>query len=304
MLDLKAGAECERVGEAVRRITRALTSAGVDTPARDARLLVAAATGLDYARLIAEPSRPITQLESRRLAALVKRRCGREPISRILGRREFYGRDFCISPAVLDPRPDSETLIETALSIADEEGWRTRPIRILDIGTGSGCLLITLLAELPAASGVGTDVRAEALEVASQNAARHGVASRVRFEIRRSLNGLEKQSDLLVCNPPYVSTQEISLLAPEVRDNDPCAALDGGADGLDVYREVIPALGRVLSPGWVLFEVGAGQADPVAELLRRVCGHEGPADVRIAADLGGHGRCVASKIQLDRRNEK
>lgn len=298
-LDRKAGAEAERIGEAVRRVTRALDKAGVDTPSRDARLLVAEAAGFDSARLIAEPDRQMTQVECRRLVEMVKRRCAREPVSRILGRREFYGRDFEISPAVLDPRPDSETLIETALALVDEEGWRARPIRILDVGTGSGCFLVTLLAELPAASGVGTDVSGDALEVASQNAGRHGVASRARFKIRRSLTGLEEHFDLLVCNPPYISTHEIALLAPEVRDNDPRAALDGGADGLNVYREVIPDLGSVMSSGWGLFEVGAGQAGAVAELLKPVCGLQGSADVRFASDLGGHGRCVAAKIQLE-----
>jgi len=301
-LDIKAGAEAERLSEAVQRVGRVLDKAGVDTPSRDARVLVGEATGCDSARLIAEPDRPTTQAECQRLAELVKRRCAREPVSRILGRREFYGRDFGISPAVLDPRPDSETLIDTALALVDEEG--ARPIRILDVGTGSGCLLVTLLAELPAASGIGTDVSAEALEVAVQNAARHGVANRARFKIRRSLEGLEQPFDLLVCNPPYMPTQEIAMLAPEVRDHDPRAALDGGVDGLNVYREVIHGVGRVLSSGWVLFEVAADQASAVSALLRSVCGQHKSTGMRFASDLGGHVRCVAARIQLERRREK
>jgi len=297
-LDLKAGAESERMVEAIRRVTRALERAGVDTPSRDARLLVTEATGLDAARLIAEPDRSIAQAERRRLAELVERRCAREPVSRIMGYREFYGRDFAISPAVLDPRPDSETLIETALALAEEEGWGAQSIRILDVGTGSGCLLVTLLAELSAAGGVGTDLSAEALDVAAQNAARHGVASRARLKARRSLEGIEEHFDIVVCNPPYISSQEIAALAPEVRDHDPRAALDGGADGLNVYREVIPTLSRVVSSGWVLFEVGAAQAAAVAELLRTVCGPQGSTGIRFANDLGGHVRCVAAKIQV------
>ena len=297
-LDLKTGAESERMAEAIRRVTRALERAGVESPSRDARLLVAEATGLDAARLIAEPDRSLAQVERRRLADFVEQRCAREPVSRIMGCREFYGRDFAISPAVLDPRPDSETLIETALALAEEEGWRARPIRILDVGTGSGCLLITLLAELSAAGGVGTDLSVEALEVAAYNAARHGVASRARFEVRRSLEGIEEHFDMVVCNPPYISSQEIAMLAPEVRDHDPRAALDGGADGLNVYREVIPALSRVVPSGWVLFEVDAAQADAVAELLTTISGLQGSTGIRSASDLGGHVRCVAAKIQV------
>jgi release factor glutamine methyltransferase len=297
-LDFEIGAETERMSDAVQRVSRALAQAGVDTPSRDARLLVAEAAGCDSARLIAEPERVLTQAERRHLKVLAKRRCAREPVSRILGHREFYGRNFDISPAVLDPRPDSETLIEMALGLVDEEGWRAQPIRILDVGTGSGCLLVSLLAELPSATGVGTDVSAEALEVAAQNAARHGVASRARFEVRRSLEGLEGPFELLVCNPPYIPTQEIAALASEVRDHDPRGALDGGADGLSVYREVIPELGQVVSSGWVLFEVGAGQSGAVAELLSPVSGAQAATKIRFGRDLGDHLRCVAAKIQV------
>ena len=296
--DFEIGAEAERMSGAVQRVSRALAQAGVDTPSRDARLLVAEAAGCDSARLIAEPERPLTQAERRHLEVLAKRRCAREPVSRILGRREFYGRNFGISPAVLDPRPDSETLIETALGLVDEEGWRAQPIRILDVGTGSGCLLVSLLAELPSATGVGTDVSAEALEIAAQNAARHGVASRARFEVRRSLEGLEGPFELLVCNPPYIPTHQIAALASEVRDHDPRGALDGGVDGLSVYREVIPELGQVVSSGWVLFEVGAGQSGAVAELLSPVSGAQASTKMRFSRDLGDHLRCVAAKIQV------
>lgn len=297
-LDLKTGTGTERASVAVRRVSRALAEAGVDTPALDGRLLVAEVAGCSSAELIAEPDRLLTQAERGHLELLAKRRCAREPVSRILGCSEFYGRDFGISPAVLDPRSDSETLIETALGLVDEEGWRARPIRILDVGTGSGCLLLSLLAELPAATGVGTDVSAEALKVAAQNAARHGVASRARFELRRSLKGLEETFELLVCNPPYIPAGEIAALAPEVRDYDPRGALDGGADGLHVYREVIPELGHVVSSGWVIFEVGAGQSGAVAELLSPAIGRQASTKIRISRDLGGHVRCVAAKIQV------
>lgn len=291
-------AETQTVGAAIAAVTRALTEAGVETPARDARLLVGAATGADAAALIARPERRLTDDERRQLAALTARRARREPVSRILGTREFYGREFMLSPATLDPRPDSETLIELALGLADENGWRERPIRILDIGTGTGCLLVTLLAELPLSSGVGTDISAEALAIAAANAHHLGVGERARFEQRKSLEGVEGPFDLVVSNPPYIATAEIASLDPEVRDYDPAGALDGGPDGLDIYRQIIPALAGVVTSGWVVFEVGAGQAEAVAEMLRHsAAGHRG-GEIRLRQDLGGHTRSVATEIHL------
>jgi len=287
-----------RLDDVVRRAVRALESAGVETPRLDAQRLVAATTGLGIADLIARPQQTIAAADRERLAPLIERRCAREPVSRILGERDFYGRPFLISPATLDPRPDSETLIEAALGIADNEGWRERPIRILDIGTGSGALLVTLLAELPLSSGVGTDVSPQALKVAAANAQRHAVMERARFELRDALQGVAGPFDLVVCNPPYVATGEIAALAPEVREHDPLDALDGGADGLAIYRKIIPELARVLACGWVVFEVGAGQAATVAELLREGVPRARSDTIRIRKDLGEHDRCVAMEIQL------
>jgi release factor glutamine methyltransferase len=295
MSELEAVADAgeQRLDDVVRRAVRALENAGVETPRIDAQRLVQAATGLGVADLISRPQQMIGDWE--RLAPLIRRRCAHEPVSRILGEREFYGRPFLISPATLDPRPDSETLIEEALALADELGWRTRPLRILDIGTGSGALLVTLLAELPLSSGLGTDVSPRALKVAAANAQRHAVLERARFELRDALHGVAGPFDLVVCNPPYVATGEIAGLAPEVREHDPIGALDGGADGLDVYRKIIPALASVVGSGWVVFEVGAGQSTTVAQLLRdRVPS----GTVRIRKDLGGHDRSVAMEIQL------
>ena len=287
-----------RLDAVVRRATRALADAGVETPGADVRRLLAAATGLGPEELLARPEKMLCASECARLDRLVAQRCTREPVSRILGERDFFGRTFAITPATLDPRPDSETVIESVLARADKCGWRKQPLRILDVGTGSGCLLVTLLAELPEATGLGTDVSAEALAVAGDNARRHGVASRAHFGRHDALDGVDGVFDVLVCNPPYIATGEIAGLAPEVREYDPRGALDGGADGLDVYRRIIPGLHRVVPCGWAAFEVGAGQHGAVAQLLRdSVAGSRG-GELYFRHDLGGHVRCVAMEIQL------
>ena len=214
-----------------------------------------------------------------------------------MGEREFYGRRFTLSPATLDPRPDSETLIETAIDIAAREGWRERQIRILDIGTGTGCLLLTLLAELPLATGLGTDISAAALQTAAMNAASLDVAARATFALADMLDGVDGTFDLVVSNPPYIASADIADLSPEVREFDPRAALDGGADGLDFYRRIVADLGRVLD-GWAIFEVGAGQADAVAMLSQQAFVKTRRAEVTRHSDLGGHTRCVAVGLQL------
>jgi release factor glutamine methyltransferase len=290
-------APAQRLDAVVLGAMCALTAARVDTPRLDARLLVAAATGLGVGELIARPEQLVAAENIARLDVLVRRRCNREPVSRILGERDFFGRTFLVTPAVLDPRPDSETTIEEALAIAAQAGWRERAIRILDIGTGSGALLATLLAELPQATGLGTDMSEEALQVAEVNADRLGVGERAVFARHDALEGIEGHFDLIVCNPPYIATEEIAGLAPEVRDHDPHAALDGGADGLNVYRKIIPQLPRVLASGWVIFEVGLGQASAVERMLRVVAGARARS-MRIRRDLGGHERSVATEIQL------
>lgn len=288
----------ERLDAVVRQVARVLEEVGIETAWLDARLLVAAATGLDSTDIVARPEALVAAEARQRLAGLVARRCQREPVSRILGEREFYGRAFTVTQATLDPRPDSETIIEEALAIVDEQGWRERPLRILDIGTGTGCLLVTLLAELPHAVGSGTDVSDAALAVATANAERHGVKERAMFACHDALDGVAGTFDLVVCNPPYIASADVADLEPEVRAHDPLGALDGGVDGLDIYRRIIPALPKVLPSGWVLLEVGAGQADSVASLLRAAVAEGQRSAVRLRQDLGGHNRCVAMGIQL------
>jgi release factor glutamine methyltransferase len=278
------------LGHTLASLRRRLAAAGIASPALDARLLVIAATGLSHEALIAAPERTLAGDEARRLDALAERRLAGEPLSRILAEREFYGRPFTIGPASLDPRPDTETLVERALGFA---GTRTAPVEILDLGTGSGAILVTLLAELPVARGTGTDVCIAALDVARRNALRHGVAERARFVSADWCQGLEGRFDLIVANPPYIPSGDLDGLSREVRDHDPLRALDGGPDGLDAYRAIAAGAGPLLAPdGLLALEIGAGQHGPVAEVF---AGHGWrPAPTSAARrDLAGHIRVLA-----------
>lgn len=293
-----------KLGDAVRRVAAMLAAAGIEDAAAEARRLVSAALAIDALRLVVDAERELSDENRHAIARFAQRRCGREPLSRIVGQREFYGRVFEVTPATLDPRPDSETLVAAVLDLVAEAGWLGRPIRILDVGTGSGCLLATLLAELPEATGLATDIDPEALAVAARNAERLGVAGRAAFQLARSLEGLTGPFDLVVSNPPYIRTGDIAGLDPEVRQFDPRTALDGGADGLDIYHEIAGGLPRVLVDGWVVVEVGAGQSAEVADILLAALAPPGTPSppVREASpkvtsrtwtDLGGHCRTVA-----------
>jgi release factor glutamine methyltransferase len=290
------------LGHALAGLRRRLAAAGIANPALDARLLVIAATGLSHEALIAAPERMLDGDEARRLDALADRRLAGEPVSRIVAEREFYGRPFTIGPASLDPRPDTETLVERALGFA-----RTpeAPVNILDLGTGSGAILVSLLAEWPEARGTGTDVSEAALAVALGNALRHGVADRARFVRADWCHGVEGAFDLIVANPPYIPSGELHRLEPEVRDHDPPLALDGGADGLDAYRAIAAGAGPLLVPGGlVAVEIGAGQEIAVAAVF---AGHEwAPASAGARCrDLGGHVRVLAfSQCGSLRRQQK
>lgn len=281
------------VAGGLRQLVRDLAAAGIDTPELDARLLVEAATGASRESLIRDPGLPLSAPAAAQLEQLAARRLAREPVARILGTRAFYGRDFAIGQATLDPRPDTETLIEAVLELLRARGWHQRPIRIIDVGTGSGAILVTLLAELPEASGLGTDISAEALAIAAANADRHGVAERAHWHVGRSLDGIAERFDVLVSNPPYVRTAEIPTLAPEVKDHDPWSALDGGADGLAVYREIAGGLMRIVPEGLAVFEIGCGQSDAVGELLGAAAGPQPAGQPLTWRDLSGHVRCVA-----------
>lgn len=284
----------------MREIARRLRGAGLDTPELDARLLVMAATGLTREMLVLDPAKPITSDQCDHLDAFVLRRLAHEPVSRITGVREFHGRSFLVTPSTLDPRPDSETLVEAALALATEEDRdaRSSPLRILDLGTGTGCLLLTLLAELPEATGTGIDISEAALEVAKENARRLGLATRAELRSGDLLRGVDEPYDLVVANPPYIPSAQIGALAPEVRLYDPRLALDGGQDGLAAYRRIAAEAQQVRANRWngtwFVTEIGAGQADDVCRIISMAGGNQ-TMGARRFTDLGGHTRCVAWK---------
>lgn len=271
------------VGEVLREARARLAAAGCDQPALDARLLLEAAAGLSHSDIAAEPLRLVNDGAQAQFASLVARREAHEPVSRILGFREFYGRRFRVSPAVLDPRPDTETLIGEALK-AMKPGCR-----ILDLGTGSGCIIVTLLAECVTCTGVATDLSASALAVARDNAEALGVSGRLNLVQGNWLAPVEGRFELIVANPPYIPAGDIAQLAPDVRDFDPRGALDGGADGLDAYRRIAAEAGDHLAPGGrVMVEIGAGQAEAIMAVFR----DHGLVLQEVARDLGGHVRCL------------
>ena len=255
--------------EAARRaLTARLKSAAIESAELDARILTGHALGLDLTGLISAAQRQLTPDESARLEEFARRRLAGEPVARILGEKEFWGLPLQLSPATLVPRPDTETVVELALELLRADGNLDRPLRIADLGTGSGAILLALLSELPAAQGFGTDISETALHTASANAARAGLSDRATFIACDYASGLIGPFDLIVSNPPYIRTADIDGLAAEVRNHDPLAALDGGADGLDAYRALIPQAARLLAPGGALVvEAGQGQSGPIQALM-------------------------------------
>jgi release factor glutamine methyltransferase len=297
MRDEAAAEARPTVGAVLACAARVLRDAGVEDPGNDARRLATAALGLSAADMLSRPERLLQACEVEALSRSIARRAAREPVSRILGERSFYGRTFAISPATLDPRPDSETLIETTLEIVEREGRHAQPLRILDVGTGSGCLLLTLLAELPNATGVGTDVSKAALDVARENAQRLGVAGRAEWLASDALEGVEGPFDILVSNPPYIRSGDIAQLAPEVSRFDPYLALDGGNDGLRFFCRLLRRVAAVVPDGWIVLEVGYDQADAVADLLAAGIPVLEPSNIQISRDVTGMRRCVAARAR-------
>jgi release factor glutamine methyltransferase len=285
----------DSVRQAFVETASVLREAGIETPELDARLLLCHAAALTHESFVARAGEALQPEAAVRLEALVRRRASREPISRITGTREFYGRSFLVDESALDPRPDTETLIEAALALIEKTGRREEPLRLLDLGTGTGCILVTLLDELPKARGFGTDLSPAALRLAKANARRLGVAGRASFLASDWLDAIHGEFDLILSNPPYIASGEIKRLAPEVAHHDPYLALDGGPDGLEAYRRIAAGAARLLAPkGAILVEMGASQAPAVAGLLHDggfLVANDGPS-----FDLGGRPRVVVATM--------
>jgi release factor glutamine methyltransferase len=273
--------------EALASLEKTFQISGIENPAREARVSLCAASGVSLVALIVDPREALGSAASK-IQEVAARRAVGEPLSRIVGKREFWGLSFAITPHVLDPRPETETIVEAALSILSDR--REDPLRILDLGVGSGALLCALLTEFGAAHGIGVDVSAHAAEVAQGNLQACGLSLRAEIQVGDWASGLDGRFDLIVSNPPYIPTADLPQLPREVRDFDPWLALDGGIDGLDAYRRILPESRRLLAPrGWLLAELGATQAADVTAIANQ-CGF---IDVRTYQDLAGANRVMA-----------
>lgn len=269
--------------------TRALQAAGIEGAAGDARALLAAAMDVPRDRLTLHLGDDLDAAAAVRLNAMIARRMAREPVAKIIGRRDFWGRSFEVTADVLDPRPETECLIAEALR-------GPAPARLLDLGTGSGIIAVTLLAEWPGARGVATDISVTALEVAVRNAARHGVDTRLDLCLSDWFAQVTGVFDLIVSNPPYIAVDEMTGLSAEVRDHDPEGALTDGGDGLSAYRAIASGAGAHLRPGGrIALEIGWQQGAQVRDILKRA----GFAEVTSLPDLDGRDRVVIGTWPLD-----
>jgi release factor glutamine methyltransferase len=273
----------------VAHIAVRLAAAGIENARSEAWLLLAAATGRARAALMAGASGTLGAEQQARLDELVRRRLAREPLAYILGEKEFWSLPFEVGPAVLIPRPETETLVEGVLAQLPD---RDRPLRLLDLGAGSGCLLLALLSELPRATGLGADDSAAALALARRNAERLGLAARADSRQGHWGEGLRERFDVIVSNPPYVAERDWDGLQPEIREFEPKTALVAGSDGLAAYRALAPHCARLLAQGGLCaLEIGAGQGDAVAALLAA----QGLIVVERRRDLAGIERCLLAR---------
>jgi len=277
-------------GAAVDFVTRRLADVGIETARLDARILVANVLAIDPARVFSHPEAPLDTPEREALSALLGRREAREPVARIVGEKEFWSLPFVVTTDTLVPRPETETVVEAVLDLHPD---RTQPLRVLDLGTGSGCLLVAILMEYPNAEGVGTDCSEGALAAARRNADRNDVGDRARFQLTDWCAGLDPYIgagfDIVVSNPPYIAEAEIDSLAPEVSRYEPRAALAAGTDGLDAYRSILEGVIDLMTAGAAaVFEVGAGQAADVGRMARA----HGLETIGVKSDLAGIERVV------------
>lgn len=271
----------------------ALKAAGVDSPVLDARALIEAAAGVQRSDILTDPYRLLSDDARARLDALTARRMAREPLAYVLGVKGFWSLELAVDARVLTPRPETETVVQVGLELLQ---GRDAP-QILDLGVGSGAILLALLKDREDASGLGLDLSEDALRVAEANAERAGALGRARFAPGDWGQGLSGWFDLIVSNPPYIASAEIEGLAPEVSRFEPRLALDGGADGLDAYRALAPQIARLLAPGGgFALEVGAGQPGAVAELLRAA----GLRVEGVRADVMGVDRVVFGRAPVER----
>lgn len=280
------------IGSCLIEATARLKSAGIPQPQREARLMLAHVCGAAQATIIGHPEYAVA--EPGRFRALVDMRARGMPMAQVLGHREFWSLEFEVTADTLDPRPDTETLVEAALTAV---AGAQQPVSVLDLGTGTGCLLLALLNELPRACGIGVDKSPAAVVVARNNARRLALARRARFLVGDWGQALASRFDLVVANPPYIPTGDFGGLQVEVARYEPRMALDGGVDGLDSFRAIAPQLKRLLKPaGSALLEVGHDQWDAVAGLLEAA----DLAVVRAAEDLSGTRRCVICRHRSGR----
>ncbi len=280
------------IDQAMRSLSGDFAKAGLPSARLDARLLTSHVLRVAAERLIIDFGRGLTAAQVAELHLARDRRINREPVSRICGEREFWGLSFRINEATLDPRPDSETLISALLALCDREGRRGDYLKLLDLGTGTGCLLLSALSELKNAAGVGADISLPALSLARENAASLGLAHKSEFIQSNWLDGVTGVFDFVIGNPPYIKSAEIDSLEPEVSRYDPRIALDGGASGVAAYEVITPRLRERLKPdGWALLEVGENQHECIAELLR----NHGFSGIEFFQDLCGGNRVVAGK---------
>jgi release factor glutamine methyltransferase len=278
------------IGKLLDRSVARLSATGIAEPRREARLILALALGIEPATLLGWPERAVELKLAAAAEALIERRAGGEPVSRLRGKREFWSLDFALSPDTLDPRPDSETLIAAALADIPD---RSAPLRVIDFGTGTGCLLLALLSELPEASGVGIDISPGAVATAQGNAAALGLAGRAEFRVGSWDTRIDGGVDVILSNPPYIPSSEIGRLPVEVSAFDPWAALDGGPDGLSAYRALGAAIrGLLRLAGKAYIEIGAGQESQVFRLL----GEAGLTVTAVCRDLAGTERCVVATL--------
>lgn len=285
------------VGQALARARRSLQAAAIPNAALDARVLIGHALALTPTDLIAHPERPLTDACQRRIEAMIGRRLAREPVAYITGQREFWSLPLSVTAAALIPRPESETLIEAVLS---DIGDRSAAWRILDLGTGSGCLALALLRELANATAVAVDRSIAALHLARTNAVALNLANRLHLVASDWASAVGGPFDIIVANPPYVPTAAWAELAPEVRLFEPRAALIGGGDGLASYRQIIFDLARILAPqASVCFECGHDQGGRLANLFR----DHGFTRVAVRCDLAGRQRCVCATFPSQRRKK-